>query len=146
QIFDQETSQAQTLKDVGGTFLRWCQDGRRFAAVVNAGKQNDAAAGVWVYDINGKRQQVFQGWVPYYAWVGTQELLILEARPDLNGILWRVRLDGSTPMNIGSVPIIYSYWHPNPRAQFDVHPDGQRIVIEAFELHQADISMIDNIR
>jgi dipeptidyl aminopeptidase/acylaminoacyl peptidase len=146
QVFDQKTNQARTLKDVGGTFLRWCPDGRRFAAVIDARKLNDAAAGVWIYDVDGKRRQVFQGWVLHYAWAGAKELLILEARPDLNGILWRIHLDGSAPVNLGPVRIIYSYWHPNPRAQFDVHPDGRHIAIEAFELHQADISMIDNIR
>jgi DNA-binding winged helix-turn-helix (wHTH) protein len=41
---------------------------------------------------------------------------------------------------------IGSFWHPSPRPQFDLHPDGHRIVIDAFELHQADISMIENVQ
>jgi Tol biopolymer transport system component/DNA-binding winged helix-turn-helix (wHTH) protein len=147
QVFDQKSNQVQTLKNVEGTFLRWSPDGRRFAAVVNARKLNDAATGVWVYDLlDGKRQQVFHGWAAYYAWSGAQELLVIEVKPDLNGILWRVRWDGSPPLNTGSVRVLYSFWHPSPRVQFDLHPDGRRIVIEAFDLHQADISMIDNIR
>jgi hypothetical protein len=121
------------LKGVAGTFLRWSRDGRRFAAVSNAREPDDPQAGVWVYSLDGTRQQVFRGWAPFHAWSGPNELLILEAKPDLNGNLWRVRLNGSQPLNLGSVRFIYSFWHPNPRVQFDVHPDGRRIVIEAFE-------------
>jgi hypothetical protein len=114
--------------------------------VVNARRLDDPAAGVWVYELDGKRQQVFKGWVAYYAWSDEQQLLILEVKADLSGILWRVRCDGSPPVHMGLVRVLYSFWHPSPRVQFDVHPDGRRIVIEAFDLHQADISMIENIR
>jgi len=30
-------------------------------------------------------------------------------------------------------------------SRFDVHPDGSRIVLEAFESFEADISMIENV-
>lgn len=30
--------------------------------------------------------------------------------------------------------------------RFDVHPDGRRIVAEAFESLEADIGMIENVR
>jgi Tol biopolymer transport system component/DNA-binding winged helix-turn-helix (wHTH) protein len=146
QIFDSKSNQTQTVNDVQGTFLRWSPGGTRFAAVVMARKLHDPTAGVWVYDPDGKRQQVFKGWVAYYAWSGEQELLILEVKPDLNGILWWVRCNGSPAVNAGSVRVLYSFWHPSPRVQFDLHPDGRRIAIEAFDLHQADISMIENIR
>jgi Tol biopolymer transport system component len=146
QIFDPKTNQFQTLKDVRGTYLRWCPDGRRFAAIVNAREQNDAASGVWIYDLAGKRQQAFHGWAAFFAWAGPDELLILEGKPDLNAILWRVRLDGSPNVKTGSIRLIYSYWHNVLTTRFDVHPDGSRIVSEALELHQADISLIDNIR
>jgi hypothetical protein len=145
-IFDPNTNQPQTLKDVTGTYLRWCPDGRRFAAVVYPREENDPSAGVWVYDLEGKRRHVFVGWSPFYAWAGANELLILEGKPDLNAILWRVRLDGSPMLNMGSIRLIYSYWHSVLLTRFDLHPNGRRLVAEALELHQADVSMIENIR
>ncbi|HJZ98392.1 MAG TPA: winged helix-turn-helix domain-containing protein, partial [Candidatus Solibacter sp.] len=106
-ISDASTNQQQTLKDVAGTYLRWCPDGGRFAAVVYPRDENDSSAGVWVHDLEGKRRQVFTGWAAFYTWAGADELLILEGKPDLNGILWRVRLDGSPKMNLGSIRLIY---------------------------------------
>jgi hypothetical protein len=103
QIFDVTVNQARMLKGVAGTFLRWSRDGRRFAAVSNAREPDDPQVGVWVYSLDGTRQQVFRGWAPFHAWSGPNELLILEAKPDLNGNLWRVRLNGSQPLNLGSV-------------------------------------------
>jgi hypothetical protein len=114
--------------------------------MVHPREENDAAAGIWIYDPAGKQQQVFRGWAAFYAWAGPDELLILEGKPDLNGILWRVRLDGSPKVNAGSIRVIYSYWYNILLTRFDVHPDGRRIVAEALELNQADLSMIENIR
>lgn len=146
EIFDSKTNQVQTLKDVRGLYLRWCPDGSRLAAMVHSREQNDAAAGIWLYDLGGKQQQVFHGWAAYYAWAGADQLLILEGSPDLNATLWRVGLDGSVKVKIGSIPLIYSYYYNIPVSRFDAHPDGKRIVAEAIELHQADLSMIENIR
>jgi Tol biopolymer transport system component len=146
EIFDPKTNRRHALEGVNGAYLRWSPDGRRFGAIVNPRQPNDAAAGVWVYDLEGKRQQVFQGWASFYAWAGANELLILEGKPDLNAILWRARLDGSPLVAAGSIRLIYSYWHNVLLTRFDVHPEGSRIVAEALELHQADLSMIENIR
>ena len=77
---------------------------------------------------------------------GGNELLVLEGKPELKARLWRVRLDGSQEARYASIPLIYSYWHNVPVTRFDVHPDGRRIVTEGIELHQADLSMIEDIR
>jgi hypothetical protein len=96
--------------------------------------------------LDGKHQQVFRGWVAFYCWAGANELLVLEGKPDLNARLLRVRLDGSQEDTGASIRLIYSYWHNFPITRFDVHPDGRRIVTEGIELHQADLSMIEDIR
>ena len=145
QIFDTKTNQVQTLKYVHGAYLRWCPDGRRFAAMVRPREHNDASAGVWIYDLSGGRQQVFRGWAAFYAWAGAHELLIAEGKPDLNATLWRVHLDGSPMVRAGSIRLIDSHWRDDFRSLFDVHPDGKRVVAEALELHQADLSMIENL-
>ena len=146
RIFEPGTNRARTLAAVQGTFLRWCRDGRRFAALVPARAQNDERAGVWVYDLDGKPQQVFHGWAAFYAWSGSNEMFILEGKPDLNATLLRLRLDGSPAVRLGSIRLIYSYWHRILQTRFDVHPSGTRIVAEGLELHEADVSMIDNVR
>ena len=59
--------------------------------------------------------------------------------------LWRVRLDGSAPVRAAGLRGIYTYWTLAPALRFDVHPDRRRAVVEALELHDADIGMIENI-
>jgi Tol biopolymer transport system component len=146
QIFDLTTNRIATLKDVKGTDFQWRSDGRRFAAIVGPTHQTDPSSGVWVYDLEGKRHQVFHGWVASFRWAGVNELLVLEGKPDLNASLWRVRLDDSSKVRVDSMPLIYSFWHIVLTTRFDIHPDGKRLASEGVELHQADISLIEGIR
>ena len=146
KIFDPKTNRSEALTGITGTHLRWCPDGRRFAAIVSPKEENDARVGLWVHSLDGKHQQVFRGWIAFYGWAGPDELLVLEGKPDLQAKLWRVRLDGSRETSGVSIRLIYSYWHNLPVTRFDVHPDGRHVVTEGIELHQADLSMIEDIR
>jgi hypothetical protein len=146
KIFDPKTNRSEALTDIIGTHLRWCPDGRRFAAIVNPKEANEPRAGLWIHSLDGKHQQVFGGWVAFYDWASPNELLVLEGKPDLQAKLWRLRIDGSKEAGGASIRLIYSYWHNLPVTRFDVHPDGRRIVTEGIELHQADLSMIENIQ
>ena len=70
---------------------------------------------------------------------------MLEGKPDLNGVLWRVRADGSRTRLAASLRLLYTYWIPWPCGRFDAHPDGRRVAVEALEVHDADIGMMENI-
>jgi Tol biopolymer transport system component len=146
QIIDVHTGRVQTLHEAVGTQLRWSPDGRRFAAIVSARQQHDPAAGLWVYGIEGGKRHVFRGWAAHYAWAGVDDLIVLEGKPSLNGTLWRIRADGSQQVKAGSLALIYSYWHFVLTTRFDVHPDGQRMIAEGLELHEADVSMLQEAR
>jgi serine/threonine protein kinase/WD40 repeat protein len=153
QLFNPGDRKTQTLDWVRGSILSWATDGRHIASVILARQLGDPEAGVWVYDLSGgARRQVFRGWVCYYKWTGADELYVLEGKPDLTAILWRVRLDGSPPVPMRtSLRLRYSpqdigAFLATSYARFDIHPDHSRIVIEAFRFQEADISMIENIQ
>jgi hypothetical protein len=40
--------------------------------------------------MDGTRQQVFAGWVFWFAFDRAGDLLVLEGKSDLKGVLWRV--------------------------------------------------------
>jgi hypothetical protein len=100
-----------------------------------------------VYNFEGTPRQVFRGWVVDFNWVTDDEMLALQGTPDLAGRLVRVRTDGSPDTRIpASIQIRFTYLLDFLAASFNIHPDRRRIVTEAFELHEADIGMIENVR
>ena len=151
EMFDPKDNKTRTLASAKGTILHWASDGRHIASTIAARESGDPEAGVWVFDADsGAPRQVFRGWAPYYAWAGADELFVVEGKPDLSAILWRVRLDGSPPLrtrtllrlrfepqDVGSPGTSY--------IRFEAHPDHRRIIIEAFRFQEADISLIENI-
>jgi dipeptidyl aminopeptidase/acylaminoacyl peptidase len=153
QLFDPRSSKTQALDTVRGSLFYWSADGRHIGSLVPARYPGDPEAGVWVYDLNGGAlHQVFRGWACHYAWAGGDELFVLEGKPDLKGILWRVHLNGSPPVRTRTTiqlrfsPQDVNSFTPPSYERFDVHPDRRRIVIEAFRFQEADIGMIENIR
>jgi WD40-like Beta Propeller Repeat len=66
-------------------------------------------------------------------------------RPEEGDGLWRLSPDGRKVRVVEGIPLT-----SRPQNEllagnrFDVHPDGSRIVFEAFEYFEADISMIEN--
>jgi hypothetical protein len=79
---------------------------------------------------------------------------VVEGKPDLQGVLWRIRVDGSPPARTSTtIPLLYGHWHhgAGPRqiagaliARFDVHPNGRRVVFDVFELNEAGIGVLEN--
>ncbi len=147
QVFDPGTKQTRVLEGVRGVLHRWSGDGRRIAYIISPSRRDDPEAGLWVYDFQGEPHPVLRGWIAWYAWAGGDELFVVVGKPDLKAWLWRLRLDGTPPRRIpGSVQMVFGYSMLLPSARFDVHPDHRHIAIEATELNQANIGMIENMR
>ncbi len=153
QIFDPRENKTESLNTIRGGFLHWAPDGRHISSVVSARYPYDKEAGVWVYDSRGgAAHHVFDGWVVYHAWSGADEIFVVEGRPDLSAILWRVFLDGTPAVRTRAILrlnfALVDVGSPlaGSPLRFDVHPDRRHIVMEAFRFQESDISMIENMR
>jgi Tol biopolymer transport system component len=147
EIYDPRTNQREPVPDMpGGPF--WSRDGRSFAFIVRPDPGTLLDAGLWIQGPDGARRRVFQGWVASFAWMSSGELLVLEGKPDLKGVLWRIEVGGQRKTALTEVPLMMSHiiYSNVPGARFDVHPDARRIAIEEFEYLESDIGMIDNVR
>jgi hypothetical protein len=103
-----------------------------------------------VTDFKNPPRQVFSGWVVLFAPGSHGEIYLLEGKPDLNGVLWKIGRNGKgltrTPM---PVPLTHSYFvqpGQNPRDYFDVSPDGRHVALTTQSVLQANIGMIENVR
>jgi eukaryotic-like serine/threonine-protein kinase len=146
ELFDPRTSRRETVPDLSGDPL-WSDDERSFAFAVRAeGARSTVKPGLWVSALGQARRQVFEGWVIWYAWASNGDLLYVEGRPDLKGMLWRISPTGQKTLVLKEIAFFKrpadGYWI----ARFDVHPDGRRIILEGLESYEADIGMIDNVR
>ena len=153
EVLDIRNKDVQALDAIRGGLFRWSEDGRRIATVTYARTPGDPEAGVWVYELSTRTsRQVFRGWAGYIGWAGAEELFVLEGKPNLDAVLWRVRMDGSTPLKTQTKlqlrfsPTDLGTGQGTSFARFDVHPDHKRIVMEASRFEESDISMIENIR
>jgi serine/threonine-protein kinase len=152
QAFNPANNQTQTLitlpEGQQSGLPRWSPDGRSIAYVVLARQLNDPSAGFWVDDLKNPPRQLFRGWVVWYAWGRSGNIYLLEGKPDLDGVLWRLDSDGhllrSTSAN---TRLNHSYWlTTQPVDHFDVSPDGRRIAIGVQQVYEADIGMIEGLR
>lgn len=137
-----------TLPSDMNTFLfRWSPDYQSIAYGVNPGQESDPRAGLWVFDRNGAPRQVFRGWIAWYAWGPGNEIYLVQAKPDLQGVLWKVDRNGRDLTRVPvSIPLPYDYWYVVPTTQFDISPDGRRLAFLTQQVLQANIGMLDNIR
>ncbi|MGH9777049.1 MAG: protein kinase domain-containing protein [Candidatus Acidiferrales bacterium] len=120
--------------------------GVALACVSRASDKGEPEQGLWVYLPGGISRQVFRGWVVSFAWVNDEELIVVEGKPDLSAAVWRVWADGRAPARLPlMLPISYTFRILQPVLQFDVHPDGRRLVMSAHEVLEADIGMIENL-
>jgi len=128
--------------------LRWLPEGHSIAYIVNASQEKDSRAGLWVDDFKSPPRQIFRGWVIWYACGRKDEVYILEGKPDLNGVLWRVGWNGQGLTRTSTtIPLVYTYWILLPRNSqeyFDVSPDGRYLAYNAQGVLQANIGMIEN--
>jgi eukaryotic-like serine/threonine-protein kinase len=154
QSYDPSDKNLQTLTPhpPGKNFwlLRWSPDGNLISYIVNADRENDPNAGLWVDDLKDPPRQVFHGWVLYGARGPHDQIYLLEGKADMTGVLWRVGWDGKGLTRLSSaVPLIFSFWTQMPRfpqEYFDVSPDGRHLAIGAQGILQANIGMIENAR
>jgi hypothetical protein len=122
---------------------RWSYDGR--IAYIVRPEEGDGLAGLWA-GRPGDARRVLEGWVTWCAWTRAGDLLAVAAKPDMRGDLWRLSPDGHKVRVLEGIPLT-----SRPQNElltvnrFDVHPDGSRIVFEAFEYFEADISLIENV-
>jgi hypothetical protein len=123
----------------------WSHDGQRIAYIARP-EEGDAVAGLWSGPLAGPRSRVLEGWVTWCAWTRSGDLLAILSKPDLRGELWRVAADGRKERVLEGIPLsIRPQSELIGLSRFDVRPDGSRIVIEAFDAFEADISMIENV-
>jgi Tol biopolymer transport system component len=146
EVFEPRASRRQPIADLRGD-PAWSRDGRTFAFAVRPGAGDPNSAGLWSQTADGIRRHVFPGWVVWFTWAGAEELLLLEAKPNLTGVLWRVDAHGLRKVVVlEKVPIFMRHTDLGIPIRFDVHPDGRRIVMEALESFESDIGMIENVR
>lgn len=130
--------------------LRWSPDGHSAAYLVGPSREDDPNAGLWVDDFKTAPRQIFRGWLLWYARGPGNEIYFLEGKPDLNGVLWKVGWNGQGLTRTSTtIHLIYSYWTQLTRdaqAFFDVSPDGRHVAVNAQEVLQANIGMIENVR
>ncbi len=146
EMYDLSTRRKVPVAPLFGDPL-WSHDGRRFAYIVRPGGSRSSDDGLWVGTVQGDRRQVFRGWVVSFAWLGSDQLVVLEGRPDLQGVLSRIDLEGRRTVALAGVGLFRSEVESAIGAiHFDVSPDGRSIAIETLESLQADIGLIDNVR
>jgi Tol biopolymer transport system component len=131
-----------------GWLLRFSPDGQSVAYVLSAGAENDPLAGLWVEDFKSPPRQVFHGWVTSYARGPGDEIFFLEAKADLQGVLWKVGWDGHGLARVATNRLVNSYSAARELGQnyLDVSPDGRYVVFGSQEVQQANVGMIENVR
>ncbi len=152
--FDPQNNKRLTIGTLPGgdmrSLLRLSPDGRSVAYTVRASGENDPKAGLWVTDFKNEPRQIFRGWVVWFARGPNRDVYLLEGKPDLNGVLWKVGWDGRGLSRIPMpVPLIHSYYvlpGQNDQNFFDVSPDGRRLAMTTESVLEANIGMIENVR
>jgi serine/threonine protein kinase/Tol biopolymer transport system component len=144
EIYDPPTNQRQPVVNLFGEAF-WSPDGRSFAFALPPSTQPPSDAGLWLGTARGIRRLSFPDWVMWLAFTRHGQLLVLEGRADLTGMLWRVDPDTGQHSAVAQVALLLRHNELSP-ARFDVHPDGRRIVLEARPVYESDIGVIDNVR
>ena len=78
------------------------------------------------------------------------EVYVLEGKPDLNGVIWKVGWDGKGLERTSvTVAMVHSYWvdpSQDPQGYFDVSPDGRHVAVENQSVLSANIGKIHGVR
>jgi Tol biopolymer transport system component len=149
QTFDPRDSKTLTLGVLpDGWGVRWSPDGTSVAYMAGPRRKDDPDAGIWVTDFKTAPRQVFRGWVTAYALDAKGGIYAIKGKADLNGELWKVNWDGSGLTRIPrTIPLPYNnnYYHSAADIQFDISPDGRRLVFQTQQVLQENIGIIDNL-
>jgi serine/threonine protein kinase/Tol biopolymer transport system component len=152
EAFDLQTRKTQTLGALPAGeqgYPCWSPDEHSVAYVLGPHKQDDPKAGLWVTDFKNPPRQVFRGWVIGVARGPGNELYLLEGKPDLNGILWKVNWNGQgLTRTRWTLPIINNnnYRPTAVGTAFIVSPDGRYLTFTPSQVLGENISMIQNVR
>jgi eukaryotic-like serine/threonine-protein kinase len=154
ETFTPAGNKTEILGSIGASLrdapLRFSANERSVAYIVDASRDDDADAGLWVTDFKNPPRQVFRGWVIWFAPGPQNRLYLLQGKPDLTGILQSVGWDGRDLERTSvTVPLIYSCWtdpSQDPEVFFDVSPDGRHLAFEKQTVLSANIGMIQNVR
>jgi len=153
EIFDPRNDSAEIHttahpNDLGEP-LRWSPDGRSIAYVVHARNEGDPNAGLWVEDFKSPPRQVFRGWVESYAVARNDQIYVVEGKPDLNGIIWKVRWDDQGLTRLSPMlPMSHDYFVDpglNPQDHLAISPDGRYLAVDHVAILTANIGMIENV-
>jgi serine/threonine protein kinase len=143
EVFDPRTNRRETVAGLPGDPL-WADDGKTFAfATRSEGPAATGNPGLWLSSIGERARQVFAGWVIWYTWASNGDLLFIEGRPNLKGVLWRISPAGQQTELLKEIAFFKRPADGTWIARFDVHPDGRRIVVEGLEIYESDIGMIE---
>ncbi|MGH9739527.1 MAG: LpqB family beta-propeller domain-containing protein [Candidatus Acidiferrales bacterium] len=145
---DGKTQTVGTLPVAAGEYAHWSLDGHSVAYMVSPKKDDDPGAGLWVDNFKNPPRQVFRGWVIWFARGPGDELYLLQGKPDLTSVLWKVDWNGQNLTPTSSiVPILYSinYEHTATGVQFDASPDGRYLAFQTDQVLQENIGMIENV-
>ncbi|HET9180305.1 MAG TPA: protein kinase [Terriglobia bacterium] len=154
QVFDTNTGKSHVIGSLSKTVpwrsLLWSPDEHSVAYMIRPGKEDDPNAGLWVDDLKNPPRQIFHGWVVWFARGSGNELYLLEGKPDLNGVLWKLNWNGQgltrTPRVLPILNNAGSYEHLETVNVFDVSPDGRYLVFDAAQVWEENIGMIENVR
>jgi serine/threonine protein kinase/Tol biopolymer transport system component len=144
EIYNPRTNDRQPVSNLPGEPW-WSPDGESFAFAVSPSAQPSSDEGLWIGTIGGARRKVFPGWVMWFAFDHAGNVLVVEGKPDLKGVLWRLDPNSGQRTPVAEIPLLLRHAERTP-ARFDVHPDGRRIVLEARPVFESDIGVIDNLR
>jgi Tol biopolymer transport system component len=149
QSFDSgDTQTLFTLPPGVHRFLfRWSPAHHLIAYIADPVQENDPNAGLWVLAPKSPPRQIFRGWVSWYARGPNNEIYLVQGKPDLNGVLWKVDWNGHGLTRVPvTIPVPFHYWVSFPFTNFDISPDGRHVTLIAEQGLQANIGMIENIR
>jgi Tol biopolymer transport system component len=153
KALDPRTGKTQTLGTLPGAEpwfpVLWSADEHSVAYMVRPRKDDDPRAGLWVDDFQGAPRQLFRGWVIWFAHGPGNELYLLEGKPDLHGVLWKVSWDGKGLQRTAwTVPLLCNdnYDHTQIFTDFGVSPDGHHLAFETNQVLEENIGMIENVR
>ncbi len=146
--FDLRTRKVQKLGalQTGVNFAKWSPDEHSVAYVVRPTKQDDPKAGLWVTDFKNPPRQIFHGWILWFARGPGNEIYLLEGKPNLEGVLWKVNWNGRGLTGTRWTLPLSPGLDKNLGTTFDVSPDGHYMAFQTDQVLQENIGMIENVR
>ena len=90
---------------------------------------------------------LFHGWVLWYSRAIRDQIVLHQGKADLNGVLWRVGVNGGAPERLSSLRLLHSPVNgqsgPRPPDFFDVSKNGRHLAFIAHDVLQANLSMLE---